>query len=277
MLNRIFIILVTAGILTMLLIGPTFFQKGQNHGIQLQAPPFSAVEAQAQEQNKGVNFLEQEAGIAAYAKGEEALDLQQVESAFKSVETASDSYIIGEVALSDLPEKVHPHVYVNQDGWVVAYYSKAEPASKMMQWIGYQGGKVQTTTLEDAIQKIYDSLQRPYPEPGAVNYYDFEHPNANRIMLVTERVKGESEDTLYLTVPDDARLYEASWGLIAGDEAAALDLDDNQIGRTEAMSYSELTGKIKKGFRHKLRVRCHGRCEGANIAAIVLIYQVTGE
>lgn len=273
-----------------LLLGITLSSSlpgSQTKSVDLESPVLLGVEAKAQEQDNGVNFLQKEAGIAAYAKGEEALDLSQVESAFKSVETASDSYIIGEVALPDLPEKVHPHVYVNQDGWVVAYYSKAEPASKVMQWVGYEGGKVQTTTLEDAIQAIFDSLQRPYPEPGGIGYYNFQYPNANRILLVTERIgsdgyDAEKKDTFHLTVPNNARLYEASWALRQyGNERGHFYIDDTMLGNIEwqnGIAYGDLTSNIKKDFRHQLTTKqnCDDNCSSST-SVITLIYQVAGE
>ena len=193
------------------------------------------------------------------------------------IETVSDDYIIGEVALPELPEKAHPHVYVNKDGWIVAYYSKDEPASKIMQWIGYSGGKITTTTLEDAIRKLYDALRLPYPEE--ISYYDFEYPRANRIMLITETIDVKGTDPFYLRIPSGTRLYEASWTLYqTGDDKGSIGLDDAWLGSINwgpGILYGDLTNLLKRDFRHTVKVYhdCHGSCQFTGVA-IVLIYQV---
>ena len=45
-----------------------------------------------------------------------------------------------------------------------------------------------------------------------MKYYDFEFPNANRMMLITEWIEGyDTSDTFNLTIPTECELYEASW------------------------------------------------------------------
>jgi len=263
------------GILLILSGGPVW-ERADDGGLRLESPALVAQAAEAQAQEKGVNFLQQEAGIAAYVNVGQAIDLDQVKSAFKTVETVSDQYIIGEVALPELPEEAHPHVYVNKDGWIVAYYTKDEPASKIMQWIGYRGGIINTTTLEDAIRKIHDSIQLPYP--AEVKYYSFKHPGANRIMLITETLTYEGTDSFYLTIPAGAQLYEASWTLYqTGDERGSIGLDDVWLGeiRGSGILYGDLTIRMKKDFRHTVKVKqsCYYGCSLTGVA-IVLIYQV---
>jgi hypothetical protein len=267
-------------VLTIGLLKWDMTDNNNGSGVQLERPSFVAVAAKAEEQ-EGVNFLQQEAGIAAYVKVNQAIDLEQVRGAFKTVETVSDEYIIGEVALPDLPEKVHPHVYVNKEGWIVAYYSKGEPASKIMQWRGYKGGSITTTTLKDAIRQIWDAFRAPFPFPQGLKYYDFEYPSANRIMLITETIGIEGTDSFYLKIPIGARLYEASWGLYLRSgpdgDVGSLMLDDVLISRVRGagFQYGDLTNQLKRGFRHTVKANqgCDWRC-GFTGVAIVLIYQV---
>jgi hypothetical protein len=234
-----------------------------------------ALVAEAQAQEKGVNFLQQEAGISAYVKVEQAIDLAQVKGAFKSVETVSDEYIIGEVALADLLESAHPHVYVNKDGWIVAYYSKDEPVSKIVRWVG---GGIIWTTLEDAIRMIiYDVLKLPYKE-GSAKYYDFKYPSANRIMMVIEVIdERQNQDVFHFTIPKRLRLFEAAWSYYFsrwGD--SELWLDNMQVKFMEhhhndpGVEYDDLTAKLRVDFRHTVTMKGKSG-EGA---AIVLIYQV---
>lgn len=188
--------------------------------ISLMPPPFIEVAGAAEAAGgggaatAGTSFLEEEAGISAYVNVGQEIDLEKAKTAFKSIETANESYIIGEIDIPGLPEDVDPHAYVHKDGWIVAYYSKYAPASKTMQWVGYDGGTITTTTLADAIHQICTAIQVSYtPVKGNIEYYDFEYPDANRMMLITDMVTGGYSDSFNLTIPLELeyQLYEGSW------------------------------------------------------------------
>jgi len=198
--------------------------------ISLMAPPFIIGVAGASPANigsgsvaarAGIVFLEEEAGISAYVNVGQEIDLEKAKSAFKSIETANETYIIGQIALDGYdPEYVAPHVYVHEDGWIVTYYLRNEPSGKIMQWNGYDGGTITTTTLADTVKKVCDSIQPEYDPPGTlynlikdnVSYYDFEFPDANRMMLITEWIDGYNiSDSFNLTLPIECELCNASW------------------------------------------------------------------
>jgi len=190
--------------------------------ISLMPPPFIGVAGAAEAAGgggaaaprAGTTFLEEEAGISAYVNVGQVIDLEKAKTAFKSIETANESYIIGEIDLPGLPEDVDSHAYVHKDGWIVAYYSKYAPASKIMEWVGYDGGAITTTTLADAMHQICLAIEFPYTTiKDDIKYYDFEYPNANRMMLITDMVTGEYSDSFNLTIPLplEYRLYEGSW------------------------------------------------------------------
>jgi hypothetical protein len=244
----------------------------------LERPSFLALASTAQAQEKGVNFLQQEAGISAYVKVDQKIDLARVRGVFKTEEEPlNDQYLIGEVALADLPPETHPHVYVNKDGWIVAYYSNNAPASKIMQWIGYGGGVISKTTLEDAIRKVYDALPLPYPQD--VKYYHFKYPNATRIMVITKlNNKGRSRtESFYLTIPPAVRLLEASWALRhSGYNSGRLGINDKWItnwleGDGFLYDFTNLiTTQAKEPSRHIINLENYG--SGSTSVAIVLIY-----
>lgn len=249
---------------------------GDDSGIRLESPGFIALAAEAQTPEKGVNFLQQEAGISAYVKLDQAIDLKKIKGTFKTIETVSDQYIIGEMALPNLPDYVHPHVYVNKEGWIVAYYSNSEPASKIVQWIGYGGGEMPRTTLEDAIRQIFDILRRtaaiPFP---SVHYYDFEYPAANRIMVVTKlNSQNEVTKTFYLTIPQGVRLFEASWSLYTTTTyPGRVGMDGTWLTNvTNRTLYGNITSKIKVQFRHSFQVYNNDN-RGSSYLAVILIYQ----
>jgi len=196
-------------------------RKGMSEGggkgvISLVAPPFVGVASAspaggggggAAAPRAGTMFLEEEAGISAYVNVGQEIDLEKAETAFKSIETVNDSYIIGEVDLPGLPEDVNPQAYVHEDGWIVTYYSNYQPASKIMEWYEYDGGVITTTTLADAIHQICDEIEVQYAIiRDDIKYYNFEYPNANRLMLITDMY-----DSFSLTVPVECWVYEGSW------------------------------------------------------------------
>ncbi len=222
--------------------------------------------ATAQAQEKGVNFLQQEAGISAYVKVGQAIDLAQVKGAFKTVETVSDDYIIGEVALRDLPEYVHPHVYVSKNGWIVAYYSKNEPASKIMHWVGYRGGAITTTTLQDAIRQVFSPIKIE-----EIKYYNFKYPQATRIMMVTEILEDRT-DSFNLEIPKGLQLFEASWAHYSSRQgySSQLWIDDVQLSSFTGagIQHGDLTGKLAIGFRHTIKLQG----QNGDGVALVLIY-----
>ncbi|RCV63856.1 hypothetical protein C5S53_11955 [Methanophagales archaeon] len=160
---------------------------------------------------EGTTFLEEEAGISAYVNVGQEIDLEKAETAFKSIETANETYIIGQIALDGYnSESVAPHAYVHKDGWIVTYYINNEPVGKIVQWYGHDWGAITTTTLADTIRKVCDAITFDYYTiEDDIKYYDFEYPNANRMMMITEMTK--SSDQFNLTIPTECQLYEASW------------------------------------------------------------------
>jgi hypothetical protein len=262
-------IVLLLGIVVLLALSGEFTRDRADHGgLQLEPPSFVALVAEAQAQEKGVNFLQQEAGIAAYVKVGQAIDLAQVRGAFKTTETVSDQYIIGEVALPGLPEEAHPHVYVNKEGWIVAYYSKDEPASKIMYW-----GKVTVgTTLQEAIRQVLSPVKTE-----EIKYYNFKYPNANRIMMITETIeKGNQGDSINITIPQGLRLFEASWSLYSpSDYSSWLQIDSTQIGSLggKGVLYGDLTSSLRVDFRHTIQIRAQYENYEKSFV-VILIYQV---
>ena len=187
-----------------------------------------------------------------------------------------------------------------------------------MQWNGYNGSKITTTTLADTIKKICDSIQESSVPPGTlynliknnISYYDFEFPNANRMMLITEYIKskeGVTSDTFNLTVPAECQLYEASWSHYCYIWAK-VGLDYSKVKITDTIDYfpvytvsevAESTGsgetkKVKKygiftpeqlsadSVPHMITIEQKGDCWspygdtiGEFCVAIVLIYQAS--
>ena len=247
---------------TAVLYSGTEGEKGISEGggkgvISLMPPPFIVVAGAAEAAGggggtaaAGTTFLEEEAGISAYVNIGQEIDLEKAETAFKSIETANESYIIGEINLTGLPEYVDPHVYVHKDGWIVAYYSKYAPASKIMEWDGYDGGAITTTTLADAIHQICLAIEFPYTTiKDDLKYYDFEYPNANRMMLITDMTSGyaHQSDSFNLEIPAECLLYEGSWShYFSGDtgryDYSRIKIDGDTVNEIEGSYHGTYFG-----------------------------------
>ena len=174
--------------------------------LSLIKPPFVSAAG------NGTNFLEEEAGISAYVNVGRGIDLDEARKALIGISSEGDSYLIGNVELEGLPEEEFPLVYIHKDGWILAYYTKYAPASRIMQWQGYDGGAVTTTTLEDAITKICPYIGVNYLQiQGSIKFYDFKYPNATTLILVADVIDEEGTDTFNFEIPFNVTLYEASW------------------------------------------------------------------
>ncbi len=130
------IVAVVAGL--MFMPGPissTAPQIGGGQTLRLEAPPFIRT-AYAQENSTAFDlgaYLDQEAGISAYYKSPDAITLSQVRGQFRTIETETADYIIGSVAVPNYPEEnFDAHVYVHTTGWILAYYLRVDPVSKIL-------------------------------------------------------------------------------------------------------------------------------------------------
>lgn len=198
--------------------------EGRGKGvISLEAPSFFSIASASEVKGGGggggggsyaggTAFLEEEAGVSAYVNTSQSIDLSKAESCYRNIEYKCNDYIIGSVELPGLPEDEDVHVYVSADGWIVAYYLKEEPASKIMQWIGYDGCEITTTKLEDAISKMCTCTEVLYQQiKNKIKYYDFKYPDATRLMIIADRIDEPGMDTFEFKIPDEYTFYEASW------------------------------------------------------------------
>jgi len=156
-------------------------------------------------QNIDINsVLDNEAGISAYTKADKSINIENAKNAFRTIETKTSEYIIGSVEIPGLPESEDAHVYVNRSGWILAYYLKDAPVSKMVK---YDGGTI-TTTLADAVTKVAASAGVQYSD---LKYYDFKYSGANRLMMIGDwRLNGEPADSYRFKIPSTFTLNENS-------------------------------------------------------------------
>jgi len=155
------------------------------------------------------SFLESEAGISVYVNAGQAIDLAKAKPLFKVLEDETESYLIGTVELAEHGEDFWPHAYIDKDGWIVVYYPKEEPPSKLFQWIGYQRDVITTTTLRDILRSLVGKLGLDVPKvDGDIRYYHFQYPEATKLLIVVDTTEGS--DSFRYTIPYGITVYDAS-------------------------------------------------------------------
>lgn len=178
--------------------------------IALQAPAFARV-AHAESglaQETTPSFLN-EAGIAAYFKAPDGISFSsEVRALFRSIETDEGDYIIGAMPVTDYDDQHDVHVYMDTSGWVMAYYLKSEPVSKVFDWKHWTGEE--GAPLPTKLKRVLDDLAPKIGTPvQPVSYYHFNYPNATHITLIGDMDSGT--DSFTFNLPSSFSYYEYSW------------------------------------------------------------------
>jgi hypothetical protein len=206
------------------------------------APPSFLLTANA-EGEAVESFLEDEAGISVYFTAPATIDLSLARKKYRTIEVETADYIIGSVPVGNNPESEDVHVYTHRNGWMVAYYLAPEAAAKIIDWRLYHDSTKTkfTTKLENGLAAVANEAGILYSNG---TYYDFRHPNANRLMLIGEYGDGGSfqvylPGTLNWTDPESER----SWSL-AGEDTTTFKLDGNTIISVNVNEWGSRSGTL---------------------------------
>jgi len=261
--------------------------KGGSFALSLVPPPFVSVAGAAETTGGGGAFPEEKAGLCAYINTHQTIDIEKVKTIFSEVEEVGDNYIIGVANISDLGGDVGVHVYADTDGWIVAYLTKDEPESKVMQWgtIDVNNpviGVISSTTLRDAIYKAGDAAGIGIIESD-IKYYDFEYPDADSMLIFARTRATEGTNIVQIEIPTNYTIYAASY------YHYAYDIDDSKL-KVDGTTVSDLPlcgdhcykrafgsygGCITTGKLHKIEISYDPYYwdEGSAGVATVLIYK----
>jgi len=155
-------------------------------------------------------FPMNEAGISTYVNVGQAINLEKAKPLFQVLEDATKNYVIGTVKLADHGEDFWPHAYIDKDGWILVYYPKDEPTSKLFQWVGYQRDVITTTTLRDVLFSLGRKLGLDVSKIDSdMHYYHFQYPDATKLLIVVDTISGS--DSFQYTIPAGIAIYDASW------------------------------------------------------------------
>ena len=164
-------------------------------------------------QEAGKSFLEEEAGISLYVNAGEEIDLSKAKALYKVLEDETDSYLIGTVELSGYGEDWWPHVWIHRDGWIVVYYLKEEPTSRLMDWFAFEragGTEINTTTLREVLLWVAGELKLDLTViQRDMRYYHWQYPEAKKLLVVLDTTSTGSDAFTY-TIPGSLKLYEVS-------------------------------------------------------------------
>jgi len=181
---------------------------GEEPGLSANAGGSLSLVAPAFAQAAGKSFLETEAGISVYANIGQAINLAKATPLYRVLEDQTDSYLIGTVELSGYGEDWWPHVWIDKDGWIVVYYPKAEPTSRLMHWYVYKRDQITTTTLREVLFSVARQLAADIVRvESGMRYYHWQRPDSTKMLIVVDTTDAGT-DTFKYTVPAGLTLDE---------------------------------------------------------------------
>jgi hypothetical protein len=193
----------------------------------------------AQSMSTAPTFLDEEAGISLYVNISQSIDLAVAKTVYRALEKETADYIVGSIALPGLSENEDVHCFVHEDGWIVTYYLKGEPVSKIVDWNLWSQDKLTKNKLQVGLEQMTNALGKVVTD---VKYYHFQYPNANKCMIILETLVGSGEDSFNVTIPNDLTIYERSWSHYAektayyGTHYSYFKIDGNTIDSISGVS-----------------------------------------
>lgn len=182
----------------------------------LEAPDFVAAKIAATAQTPGTAFPVGEAGIAAYVKVTQTIGIAAVQSIYQKVEGVGDNYIFGTVSIPNFVDTLAVHLYIDADGWIIAYLTRSEPVAKMMQWLPADVDNPRITTiprntLTDVLNRVENELNIGVGVLSQVKYYNFKFPEATTVTIAVKTRNDDGANLMQVEIPANYTLYEASY------------------------------------------------------------------
>lgn len=156
-------------------------------------------------------FPKDAAGISAWVKLDRTIRIDDaLTKIFHRIKDVSGSHILGTVEISDFVQKTYPHVYINVQGWIVAFFLPSEPTASIIRWLGdvHNPQPRISTTLEAAIEKVAAALQFTLPKP---TFYDFRYPKANNMLILLRVFPAADTKVMYLKFPSNYKIHHVSY------------------------------------------------------------------
>ncbi len=200
-------------------------------------------------------FPKKDAGISAYTRTDDINEnnnitkITEAVAFFESLGSGmliegKNTHVIGRIPVKIEIEgysfNLNPYIYIDIEGWIVAYFRKEDPSSKIVQWTNYSPGNLSTNILEEAVDKITTEFNLAY---SSLSYYHFQYPEANRMTLIIDTVNSLDSPINNFSVTIPGTIYESSYSLyyekkLISSEYCPVDLivDSNIVHRKENVS-----------------------------------------
>ena len=176
-----------------------------------------------------------DAGLAAYLRVN-PLNVEKTLTAFDHWEQYGNwvkgyisvkLYPAWHLSFSDLSAPVS--VYVDSQGWVVAYLPKYLAPANIMMWTGVSQGSsnltsISTTALDEALKKVLLAAGVDFaPLQGQVGYYHFQYPEATNIGIWAKVATVPQGQTVNfkLSMVSGTTVYSESVFALAGPNVGA--------------------------------------------------------
>lgn len=214
--------------------------------IALLAPAFAKSASAADPAQADFGFILDEAGVTAYTKLDQELDLEYLSSRFKTVQQKSDRFVAGIVPaigyedLVELEESGDVQVFLHRDGWIIAYLSRWQPASALIDWVNYDVARLKGTVIENVVRSLADDIGA---SDYQVSYYDFRYPDAASLILASDRADYTTQsDAFQITIPRGLVVHESSWAhahYSQSNHLSLCSLDEKELISVNAPGYQK--------------------------------------
>ncbi len=178
-------------------------------------------------------FLHDHAGITAYARVQwqgGSPDWGNLKQRLEGVKNSGPGFIVGVLdgREGDGAED-DPHVLLQEDGWIAAYFPADQPAARILCHEIYGSGFTEddcigwaSNALDSALDRIVDSTNAGILEVG---YYHFGYPDAT-MLLAASRTDG---DPMSVYVPSGVELLSVSISVDWVDATLVVLVDGTEV------------------------------------------------
>lgn len=233
-------------------------------------------------------FPASEAGISAWVKVDRAIRIdERLSKLFHRIEDVSGTHILGTVEVKNFVGTLYPRVYVDTQGWIIAFFKVSDPTAWIVDWQGDHNNPTPTirTTLEVALQAVATAAGVSLPK---ISFYDFRYPDANHLLIMLAVLPEPTTKVMYVKLPKGYTVYAVSyyhygvnyhsWNswfatVFKIDGAQVMRLEGNGL-RSEAKDIPPREFQVDKLYELEVTFSvAPGRDDGSAGLAFVIIYR----
>ncbi len=264
----------------LLLGSPRAGESPSLFGIPLIPPIFA--------QSGGTEFPDPDAGISSYIQRDPKLiDFNMITPLFDETIQNGENYSIGtfNVPRVETGSTIPVRVYVDKDGFIVAYLTKDKLSADIFRWqLSDPPTNPLDTVLSDALLRITDAIGAPTPTDAS--WYHWNYPSATHFSAAAKQGIGN----MYMRIPAGATFSENpsySWrsdrgpsGLFPGS-TGALNLYDAEGNPTTLEGHRSLNvfgikelSDIVPGSRYRFEIQSGSGGSEKNFLGVAVVYQM---